>query len=160
VADWLRPALNDVVLAVTRLTVTDQLTYGVLHGDPAPTSFRLDPATGSIGLTGWATPLHGPLAYDVAVAVRHAGGIAQADELLDGYASAGPVGRDELAAALPTMLRLHWALVADTQARALASTGSAAPLPRAAALAAAGRRDVLEQARTVLADLADADRAD
>ncbi len=158
VADWLRPALRDVVLAVTRLTVTDQLTYGVLHGDPAPAEFRLDPATGSIGLTGWASPLHGPLTYDVAVAVRHAGGIGASEDLLDGYASAGPAPRDELAAALPTMLRLHWALVADAQARALA--GSVVPLPRAAALAAAGRRDVLEQARQVLAELAEADRAD
>jgi hypothetical protein len=32
--------------------------------------------------------------------------LTAADELLDGYASAGPVSRDELDAALPTMLTL------------------------------------------------------
>ena len=33
---WLRAAVADAVGAATRLTVTDRLTYGVLHGDPAP----------------------------------------------------------------------------------------------------------------------------
>jgi homoserine kinase type II len=170
IADWLRPVIAEVVLAVTRLTVTDQLSYGVLHGDPGPGMFRIDTTTGRTALTRWGSadgvggtgghPLIGPLVYDVAVAVRYAGGLADADELIDGYVSAGPVARDELATALPTMLRLHWALIADQHARALASTGSMVPLPRAAALLAAARRDALEEARKVLAELANVERAD
>jgi Ser/Thr protein kinase RdoA (MazF antagonist) len=160
VAGWLRPALLDVVAAVTRLTVTDQLTYGLLHGSPGPDSFRIDPGTGRVSLTAWGAPLHGQLVYDLAVAVRYAGGIERADELIDGYAASGPVGRDEIAVALPTMLRLHWALVADSHARALAATGSVVPLPRAAALSVAARRDELEHVRQVLTDLAHAQRAD
>jgi Ser/Thr protein kinase RdoA (MazF antagonist) len=160
VATWLRPALAEVVQAVRRLMVTDQLTYGVLHGDPRPDGFHLDVETGGTALSGWGAPLIGPLVYDVAVAVRYAGGIGHADDLVDGYVSAGPVTRDELTVALPVMLRLHWALVADEHARTLAVTGSIVPLPRAAAMAVAARRDALEEARQVLADLASAERAE
>jgi Ser/Thr protein kinase RdoA (MazF antagonist) len=160
VAAWLRPALAEVVQAVSRLMVTDQLTYGVLHGDPRPDGFHLDIETGATALSGWGAPLIGPLVYDVAVAVRYAGGIGHADDLVDGYVSAGPVGRDELTVALPVMLRLHWALVADEHARTLAVTGSPVPLPRASAMAVAARRDALEEARQALADLASAERAE
>ena len=153
VADWLRPTLGDVVQAVSRLMVTDQLTYGILHGEPGPDAFRLDVRTGATGLTGWGPPVLGPLVYDVAVAVRHAGGPDAAEELLDGYASAGPVDPDELAVALPVLLRLHWALVADAHARALAGATATVPLPRASAMAVAARRDALEEARSALADL-------
>jgi Ser/Thr protein kinase RdoA (MazF antagonist) len=160
VASWLRPALSDVVVAVSRLMVTDQLTYGVLHGDPRPDEFHLDEATGATAMSGWGAPLIGPLVYDVAVAVRHAGGIEQASDFVDGYVSAGPVTRDEMTVALPAMLRLHWALIADDHARALTITGSAVPLPRASAIAVAARRDALAEARVVLADLAAAQRAE
>jgi homoserine kinase type II len=159
-AAWLRPAISDVVAAVSRLMVTDQLTYGVLHCDPRSDGFYLDPATGGVALAGWGTPVIGPLIYDVAVAVRHVGGAAHAEEFLDGYIAAGPVTRDEVGVALPAMLRLHWALVADDLARKLASSGAVVPLPRVSAMAVAARRDALEEARQALADLADAERAE
>ena len=160
VASWLRPALSDVAAAVTRLMVTDQLTYGVLHGDPRPEGFHLDPETGATAMTGWGRPTVGPLVYDAAIAVRHAGGIEAAEEFIDGYISAGPVTGDELSVALGVMLRLHWALVAEDHARAIAGTGSIVPLPRATASAIAARRDGLEVARQALADLAHVDRAE
>ncbi len=98
--------LSGIVGAVTRLTVTDQLAYGTLHTDPLATLFRIDPDTGRSALARWGLPVIGPLVYDVAIAVHHVGGLAAAAELVDGYASAGPVSRDELDAALPTMLTL------------------------------------------------------
>ncbi len=159
VAAWLRPSLSGVAAAVTKLMVTDQLTYGVLHGDPRADLFRIDPDTGGTGLTGWGVPRVGPLSYDVAGAVRHIGATSTED-FLDGYASAGPVTRDEIGVALPVMLRLRWAHVAEAHARVLATTGSIVPLPRADAIAVAARRDRLEEARAALADLADADRAE
>ena len=110
---WLRAA----VVAATRLTVTDQLTYGVLHHDPAPGAFVLDPATGRTGLLHCGVSGTGPLVYDVAAAVAYAGGPERSAELLDGYRAAGPVGADELDAALPVMLKLRWALLADRAAR-------------------------------------------
>ncbi|GAA4976660.1 hypothetical protein GCM10025331_84610 [Actinoplanes utahensis] len=112
-APWLRAA----VVATTRLTVTDQLTYGVLHGDPEPGAFVLDPATGRTGLLHCGASGTGPLVYDVAAAVAYAGGPERCAELLDGYRATGPVGADELDAALPVLLRLRWAMLADSAAR-------------------------------------------
>jgi Ser/Thr protein kinase RdoA (MazF antagonist) len=114
---WLRPAVADAVTATTRLTVTDRLTYGVLHGDPAPSEFVVDPATGRAGVLDCGASGTGPLVYDVAAAVVYAGGLDRSAELLDGYLAAGPVGPDELHAALPVLLRFRWAVQADRWAR-------------------------------------------
>ena len=114
---WLRPAVAGALTATIRLTVTDRLTYGVLHGDPGPDSFVLDPATGRAGLLDCGASGTGPLAYDVAAAVVYAGGTDRAAELIDGYLAAGPVGADELGAALPVLLRLRWAVRAFQAAR-------------------------------------------
>jgi Ser/Thr protein kinase RdoA (MazF antagonist) len=124
---WLRGAVADAVSAATRLTVTDRLTYGVLHGDPAPTCFVVDAVTGRAGLLDCGAGGLGPLVYDVAAAVIYAGGVTAAHELLDGYLAAGPVRRDELDAALPVLLRLRWAVQADLAVR----RGHAEPLRRA-----------------------------
>ena len=82
---WLRPAVAEAVTAMTRLTVTDRLTYGVLHGDPAPEIFLVDPATGRAGLLDCGASGTGPLLYDVAAAVLYAGGTETSAELLDAY---------------------------------------------------------------------------
>jgi len=120
VEPWLRPAVADAVTATTRLTVTDRLTYGVLHGDPSPGGFVMDAETGRTGLLDCGASGTGPLLYDVAAAVAYAGGMAAAAELLDGYLAAGPVHQDELDAALPVLLRFRWAVQADWSARRLA----------------------------------------
>ncbi len=117
VQPWLPGAVAEAVAAAARLTVTDWLTYGVLHGDPAPAAFVVDPATGRAGLLDCGASGTGPLVYDVAAAIVYAGGTDQASELLDGYLAAGPVTRDELDAALPVLLRLRWAVLADHYAR-------------------------------------------
>jgi Ser/Thr protein kinase RdoA (MazF antagonist) len=114
---WLRPAVVDAISATIRLTVTDRLTYGVLHGDPAPGDFVVDPGTGRAGLLDCGIGRTGPLVYDVAAAVAYAGGPDHAAELLDGYLAAGPVPADELHAALPVLLRFRWAVQADRAAR-------------------------------------------
>jgi Ser/Thr protein kinase RdoA (MazF antagonist) len=117
VEPWLRAAVADAVAAAGRLTVTDRLTYGVLHGDPAPGGFVVDPRTGKAGLLDCGASGVGPLVYDVAAAVIYAGGAERAEELVDGYLAAGPVDADELHAALPVLLRLRWAIMADRAAR-------------------------------------------
>ncbi len=119
---WLRPAVAEAVAAATRLTVADRLTYGVLHGDPAPESFVVDGRSGATGLLDWGPCGTGPLVYDLAAAVAYAGGPAHAVELLDGYVAAGAVGRDEVDAALPVLLRFRWAVQADFYARRLSLT--------------------------------------
>ncbi|MFI5491985.1 phosphotransferase enzyme family protein [Actinoplanes sp. NPDC051859] len=119
VEPWLRDAVHGAVTAMTRLTVTDRLTYGVLHGDPAAEIFLVDPATGRAGLLDCGASGTGPLLYDVAAAVVYAGGPDTAAELLDGYLAAGPVDAGELHAALPVLLRFRWAVQADWAARRL-----------------------------------------
>ncbi len=126
VVPWVRPAVTAAVGALTRLTVTDRLTYGVLHGDPAPEAFRLDPETGAIGLADWRVPATGPLAYDLAAAVGYAGGLAAAAELLDGYRSTGPLCREEAEAAVPVLLGYWLAERVDGLARRLAAGDGAA----------------------------------
>lgn len=120
---WLRSAVAGAVTAAIRLTVTDRLTYGVLHGDPSPDAFVLDTATGRSGLMHCGACGTGPLVYDVAAAVLYAGGIEPAAEFLDGYRASGPVAADELEVALPVLLRLRWAVLADRSARCGCSTG-------------------------------------
>lgn len=127
VEPWLRGAIAETVTATIRLTVTDRLTYGVLHGDPAPGDFVLDPVSGRTGVIDWGARGIGPLVYDVAAAIFYAGGpdasgfyAGRPDasgHLLAGYLAAGPVGRDELDAALPVLLRFRWAVQADRYAR-------------------------------------------
>jgi Ser/Thr protein kinase RdoA (MazF antagonist) len=110
---WLRPAVATATAALVRMTVTDQLTYGVVHGDPSPRSFRIDPATGRAGLVGWHSVAIGLLMFDVANAVAYAGGTERATELLDGYRAAGPLTPEEIESALPVVLRCRWARRAD-----------------------------------------------
>jgi Ser/Thr protein kinase RdoA (MazF antagonist) len=117
IAPWLRSAIAETVTATTRLTVTDRLTYGVLHGDPAPGDFVVDPATGRAGVLDWGARGIGPLVYDVAAAMFYTDGPEAGHHLLDGYLAAGPVDRDELDAALPVLLRFRWAVQADRWAR-------------------------------------------
>jgi len=125
VAGWVRPAVLAAGAAATRLTVTDRLTYGVLHGDPAPEVFRIDPDTGRTALVEWRTPATGPLAYDLAAAVGYAGGLDPAGELIDAYLAAGPVGRDEVEAAVPVLLAYWLAERLDRLARRITWAGTA-----------------------------------
>ena len=85
------PAVVGAVTAATRLTVTDRLTYGVLHGDPAPGGFVVDPATGRAGLLdcGAAAPARWSTTWRPRSSTPAAP--AYAAELIDGYLAAGPV---------------------------------------------------------------------
>ncbi|OLB81581.1 MAG: hypothetical protein AUI14_02840 [Actinobacteria bacterium 13_2_20CM_2_71_6] len=142
IAPWVRPTVLAAVSAATRLTVTDQLTYGVLHGDPAPEAFRIDPDTGRTGLVDWRAAATGPLVYDLAAAVGYAGGLAAATELVDGYLAAGPVAPDEADAALPVLLRYRLAERLDGYARRIAAPDTADAGPDWAGLEAT--RDAIE----------------
>jgi Ser/Thr protein kinase RdoA (MazF antagonist) len=114
-----RPELSEAVATVRRITVTDQLAYGVLHGQPHPELFRIDVETGRSSIARWGPPSVGPLLYDLAMAVCWAGGLDAAAELIDGYAAAAPVSRDELDSSLPPMVDLA------AQARQYAQLGEA-----------------------------------
>jgi homoserine kinase type II len=82
------------------------LTHGNLQGDPAPEAF-LDTG-GDIGLIDWGAACHGPLLYDVASAWMYT---RQDPRLVEAYARAGPLDRDELANT-PDFLAFRWAVQA------------------------------------------------
>ena len=112
ITDWLRPAIADALDAWDRLPPSS-LTWGLLHSDPAPEAFLLDPSTGTCGLIDWDTGLVGPLMYDVASAVMYLGGPERSSGFLASYLESSPVPPAEADGALEPMLRLRWAVQAD-----------------------------------------------
>jgi Ser/Thr protein kinase RdoA (MazF antagonist) len=123
----LADAVGEAAAALNRLTVSDQLTYGVVHGDPEPGAFRLDHGTGRLGLVGWGWAAIGLLLYDIAGVVGALGGVEAAGEFLDGYLAAGPVAAGEVAVGLHVVLRCRLARRADALARVLHAGHSADP---------------------------------
>ncbi|MCW3816457.1 phosphotransferase [Micromonospora sp. DR5-3] len=118
VRPWVRSAVATAVAAYEALGPST-LSWGLLHTDPAPEAFRLDPRTGACGLIDWSVAINGPLLYDLASAVMYVGGPQQADCLVEAYLAGGSVSRAEVEHGLPTLLRLRWAVQADYFARRL-----------------------------------------
>jgi Ser/Thr protein kinase RdoA (MazF antagonist) len=109
---WIRPAVAAALAALDSAGPED-MTWGLLHADPAPEAFRFDPVTGRCGIIDWSCSLHGPLLYDVASAVMYVGGPDQAGDLIEAYLSGGPLDRAEISDGLAAMVRFRWAVQAD-----------------------------------------------
>ena len=75
VQPWIRPTVGVVLDEYDRLPA---LTWGVLHGDPAPEAFRRQ-ETGEVALIDWTASARGPVLYDVASAVMYLGGRVKAE---------------------------------------------------------------------------------
>jgi len=118
---WLRPAVKSALEELAAV-VPDQMTRGLLHADPAPEAFRLDPSTGRCGVIDWSSALEGPLLYDLASAVIYVGGPDHAEALVNAYLDAGVIGADEAAVGLVQMMRFRWAVQADYFAGRIAQT--------------------------------------
>lgn len=113
---WLQPAVRAALDSWDSLPPSS-LTWGLLHTDPAPEAFLLQPETGVCGLIDWDRGLIGPLMYDLASAVMYVGGPGRATQLVDAYLEHGALGRDEVERTLEPMLRMRWAVQADYFAR-------------------------------------------
>ena len=138
---WVRPAVT-AVLGEYDAMAAESLSWGLLHTDPAPEAFRLNPVTGECGLIDWSTAMTGPLLYDLASAVMYVGGLARADPLVEAYVAGGVMSRTEAEQGLPTMVRFRWAVQADYFARRLTAgdlTGIASTADNEAGLADAHR---------------------
>jgi Ser/Thr protein kinase RdoA (MazF antagonist) len=116
---WIRGVVAGAVAAYDELGARD-LSWGLLHTDPAPEAFRLDRARGVCGLIDWSTAMSGPLLYDLASAVMYAGGPDRAGSLIGAYLDQGVVSGAEVERGLPVMLRFRWAVQADYFARRIA----------------------------------------
>ena len=97
------------------------MQWGMLHADPAPGAFRLDPSTGRCGVIDWSYALYGPLLYDLASAVMYVGGPEHAQELIRAYLDEGTLKPAEVHRSLEPMLRFRWAVQANYFAWRIAS---------------------------------------
>ena len=126
---WVRPAVVRAMASWEQLPPA-WLTWGLLHSDPAPEAFLLDPNIGVCGLIDWDMGLVGPLMYDVASAVMYVGGPDHGAALIDAYLSQGVLEPAEVERSLGPMLRMRWAVQAEYFARRIATndlTGIASP---------------------------------
>lgn len=136
---WIRPA---VTAALDRLDPAS-LTWGLLHSDPAPEHFRLDPSSGRCGVIDWSIALEGPLLYDLASAVMYVGGQDHAGPLIDAYLRHPVVPSAAAERALPVLLRFRRAAQADYFARRITNhdlTGITGPADNEKGLEDARRR--------------------
>ena len=117
---WVRPSIVAALAAWERL-VPDSLTWGLLHGDPAPEAFLFDRSTGVCGLIDWDRGLHGPRMYDLASAVMYVGGPDRGRPLIDEYVGRRGLDRAEVDRTLVSMIRMRWAVQADYFARRIAT---------------------------------------
>ena len=117
---WIRPAVRAALAAYDAIP-PGSLTWGLLHTDPAPEAFRLDPATGDCGLIDWDQGFVGPLLYDLASAEMYVGGPDRSGPLIDAYLATGALAAAEVERALRPIARLRWAVQADYFAGRIAS---------------------------------------
>jgi Ser/Thr protein kinase RdoA (MazF antagonist) len=88
----------------------NQLTISIIHADPGPDSFLLaGTGAGQDALIDWATPLRGPLLYDLAsfAVLTRAAGPAAARWFTEGYAQEMPEIGSQLAH-LNRLVQLRW----------------------------------------------------
>jgi Ser/Thr protein kinase RdoA (MazF antagonist) len=102
---WIRPAVESALRGVRRL---GPLTWGWLHGDPAPEAF-LRQSDGTVGLIDWGGAMHGPVLYDVASAVMYVDGPGV---VVPAYLEERPELRGEVAAGLDAFLQVRYAVQA------------------------------------------------
>ncbi len=106
---WIRPAIEAVTARLRRLR-PETLTWGPVHGDPAPEHFRFDPSTGNCGLIDWGAASFKPRMYDVATAVRDAQGPDRAQLLLRAYLDQDALPRAEIERALTPILDFRYTI--------------------------------------------------
>ncbi|GAB2886339.1 hypothetical protein GCM10022245_22160 [Streptomyces mayteni] len=106
---WIRPAVEKVVTRLRRLR-PETLTWGPVHGDPAPEHFRLDPATGRCGLIDWGAASSWARMYDLATVVMDAGGPDRARPLLRAYLDQDALSVAEIDRALFPLLDFRYAV--------------------------------------------------
>ncbi|MFH8682852.1 phosphotransferase enzyme family protein [Streptomyces lydicus] len=107
VRPWLRPVITEVMAGLDDADLRT-LTWGPVHGDPAPEVFRLDPVSGVCGMIDWSGAGVWPRAYDLAALVMYRGADSMRP-LIDAYVAEGALTHDEVERALRPLLDFRWA---------------------------------------------------
>ncbi|MEV0279515.1 phosphotransferase [Streptomyces sp. NPDC050610] len=107
VRPWLRPVITKVMSRLDGVHL-ETLTWGPVHGDPAPDVFRLDPVSGVCGMIDWSGAGVLPRAYDLAALVMYRGADSMRP-LIDAYVAGGALTHGEVERALPPLLDYRWA---------------------------------------------------
>ena len=153
--DWLAPELVGVsahawlaraVAAVRAETSALDLTWSMLHTDPAPEAFVHDHRTGVTGLIDWTGARRGPVLYDVASTVMYLGGSERAVPFLRTYETYGLLAANEMEH-LPALRRFREAVQGTYFAKRLATRDHSGGLD------AAENEKGLDDARRRLAQL-------
>jgi Ser/Thr protein kinase RdoA (MazF antagonist) len=119
VRPWVRPAVEAGISGVRRLGAAS-LTWGLVHGDPAPEAFVHEERTGACGLIDWGAAHRAPLLFDLASAVMYVGP-ERAETLIRSYRAADVLPDAEIARGLLPMLDYRWSLQAYYFARRIAT---------------------------------------
>ena len=99
VQPWVRSAVMAGIEGVERLGLAS-LSWGFVHGDPAPEAFLFDAATGTCGLIDWGAAQRAPLLHDLASAVMYVGGLDYANPLIKAYRETGAIPAAKIARGL------------------------------------------------------------
>ena len=109
VEPWVRPTVDRVLDEYHHLP---ELTWGLLHADPAPDAFRRRPETDQVALIDWSSTTRGPVLYDVASALMYLGGRRNAASFWEAYVGHSPAPSSELADHLGALTRYRAAVQA------------------------------------------------
>lgn len=108
--DRIRRAINQVWTEAKEVVAASGLATTLIHSDPGPESFLLnDAAPDRDGVVDWATPLRGPVGYDLASlrVILSSQDICPADRYVEGYLAECPEVRNQLPY-IPLFVRVRW----------------------------------------------------
>ena len=109
VEPWVRPTVHRVLDEYRHLP---ELTWGLLHADPAPDAFLRQPDTDQVALIDWSATTRGPVLYDVASALMYLGGRQNAASFWKAYVDHSPASSAELVDHLGALTRYRAAVQA------------------------------------------------
>ncbi|GGY04317.1 phosphotransferase enzyme family protein [Streptomyces minutiscleroticus] len=87
---WIQRAMREALEVIP-----DDLTLGVVHGDPRVTEFRIKNGTG--GLLDWGEVMYGPHVFDVASTLIYLDDEADKESFLRGYLATSVIDASQLA---------------------------------------------------------------
>ena len=109
VEPWVRPTVAGVLDEYGQLP---ELTWGLLHADPAPEAFLRLPGTDQVALIDWSSTTRGPVLYDVASALMYLGGRRNAAAFWEAYVDHSSASSSELGGYLGALTRFRAAVQA------------------------------------------------